>query len=38
MTQTLSKKTILIEANREESIEVKDYGTNTSLSSKNNNI
>jgi len=32
---TTIKKTILIEANREESIEVKDYGTNTSLSSKN---
>lgn len=32
---TTLRKTILIEANREDSIEVKDYGTDGSLSSKN---
>ena len=32
---TSLKKTIIIEANREDSVEVKDYGTNTQLASKN---
>ena len=32
---TTLRKTILIEANREDSIEVKDYGTNSALASSN---